>query len=74
MSLKSKVTLKKIILAYMLTLGVITLLADLDWWPHPEELAMRYAPHSWVAQHFPRRLPYDDKVAHVGLPECSRLS
>ena len=59
--------LKWLTVAYIMLLVSVMTILDFELLPTPRNLVKKYAPDTFVAVHFPQRLPYDDKLAHFFL-------
>ncbi len=57
--------LKWIVVTYMLFLLILSVSLDFELLPKPRELVKKYAPN--MSGKIPRRIPYDDKIAHFFL-------
>ena len=50
--------------AYLLLAASVVLILDFELLPTPRQFVRQYAAQTFLAAHFPNRLPYDDKLAH----------
>jgi polysaccharide biosynthesis protein VpsQ len=59
--------LKWLLFAYVLFLIGVSVLADTALLPDLHDLLRFFAPHTWLTQHVPHKIPYGDKLGHFAL-------
>lgn len=59
-------SVRQVTMLYLLGLVTIFVLSDVGWFQYARSALNGYVPQTWI-NHFPSRLPHDDKMAHFFL-------